>query len=518
MLTRCLSVVVLSVLLVSPALGAGLRWHNNYKKAYQEAKLKRRLLLILFPGKSGHYRPPPQLGRRLRDFVLLRVPASATIPDGKKQKPLQSHDCFAPLQKGPGMALVNLKYEDKAYGHVVKTLGLSKATDSPVRVLQLLEETDRKFGPDVLADEFGLKWHTEYDKAYKKAKKEKKLLLTAFDRDGVRFSPQAATAKRLRDFVLVRLYVAESDALLSRVAFRHLHRGPGICVVNLKHDDKDYERVVQVLPAEYMTADGITALLDLADRRTKLPQLRWLDDYHQARAAAAEQKKMLLIAIDSEDKAFSPEPKSVPALHAYVLLRQTTESRYEFEGEQQKLLNYGDFQPMREKAGLVVYDFKHQDALCYEEVVSVMPYKYLGPKPGNRTVSEEQREYELLILEPGTLSQRTLTWAIRVSKGYGENQRLRSADGQPCTILRRWALKNSRLQCSYGCGHHAGGPMRSEIASPGPGQDIVDGALNMVRIWRSSPPHYSAMVRYHRRFGYDMFASSRQHWYGTGRF
>ncbi len=36
--------------------------------------------------------------------------------------------------------------------------------------------------------------------------------------------------------------------------------------------------------------------------------------------------------------------------------------------------------------------------------------------------------------------------------------------------------------------------MRCEIASPGLGQDIVDGALNMVRIWRSSPPHYKYPV------------------------
>ncbi len=147
-----------------------------------------------------------------------------------------------------------------------------------------------------------------------------------------------------------------------------------------------------------------------------------------------------------------------------------------------------------------------------------MPYRYIGPKPGNRVFSEREREHEFLILEPGTLSRRTLTWAIRVSKGYGESTRLRSADGRPSEQLMSWAQKNSKLQCRYGCGHHAGGPMRSEIASPGSGDDIVGGALNMVRIWRSSPPHYGSMVRFHSRFGYDMYANSRTHWYGTGRF
>ena len=76
----------------------------------------------------------------------------------------------------------------------------------------------------------------------------------------------------------------------------------------------------------------------------------------------------------------------------------------------------------------------------------------------------------------------------------------------------------SRLQCRSGVGHFAGGLRGPEIASPGPGKDIVDCALNMVRIWRGSPPHYGVMVRYHREFGYDMAANSRTHYYGTGRF
>jgi len=122
------------------------------------------------------------------------------------------------------------------------------------------------------------------------------------------------------------------------------------------------------------------------------------------------------------------------------------------------------------------------------------------------------------VLEPETLTRRTLTWAIRVSKGHGESTRLRSADGIPCETRMAGAQRNSVLQTSYGVGHHAGGLMGGEIASPGPGQDIVDGALNMVRIWRSSPPHYGMMVRFHRRFGYDMHPSSENHWYGTGRF
>lgn len=80
------------------------------------------------------------------------------------------------------------------------------------------------------------------------------------------------------------------------------------------------------------------------------------------------------------------------------------------------------------------------------------------------------------------------------------------------------AIRNSLLQCRSGCGHFAGGLSGPEIASPGPGQDVVDGALNMVRIWSTSPPHYGVMVSYRPQFGYDMAPNSSNHWYGTGRF
>jgi len=515
---RIPTLVILSTVLASGVLGADLRWHEDYGKAYQEAKEKKKLLLISFFEDGQEYHPQAQVVDDLKDSVLLRVPVSVTVPDGEKQKPLQSYAGFGSLDNGPGLAMINLKYEGKAFGGVVGTLRLADANASVTRVVQFLEEPARACGPGELADRFGLIWHTEYAKAAAQAKKEKKLLLVAFDSKDVRFSPDAAVAKQLKDFVLARLRVADSGSLLSHEGFRYLHRACGICVVDFKHEDESHGRAVHVLPAEYLTVPGTKALLDLADRRSSGPELRWLTDYHQAKAIASEQKKMLLIAVDSGEEVFVPKPMSIPALHGYVLLRQTTENRYRWNGEEKGLLEYTDFQPLRGQAGLVIYDFKHEDKPYHGKVVSVMPYRYLGPNPGNRVFGEEERQCQFVILEPNTLSQRTLTWAIRVSKAYGENQHLRSADGRPDDTLMYWALRNSQLQCSYGCGHHAGGPMRSEIASPGPGSDIVDGALNMVRIWRSSPPHYSSMVRYHRRFGYDMSPSSRKHWYGTGRF
>ncbi len=365
------------------------------------------------------------------------------------------------------------------------------------------------------------KWHTDYSAAYAEAKEAKKLLLLVFDSDEHRLTFDSRVASRLRDFVRLRLSVDDSEELLAHVGLRHFHAGAGIGVIDLKNEGPNYGRVVQMLPAEYVTPEGTDAMLKMAQGKAAqaaggLPKLRWLTDYKKARAQAERQNKMLLIAVDSQEEAFAPKPESIPALLSYVLLRQQVDSKPPDDGE--PLIDCADFEPLRGAPGLIVYDFRNKDAPYYGEVVGVMPYKYLGPDPGNRVFGEKEREREFLVLEPNTLSARTLTWAIRVSKGYGENTRLRSADGRSCPVLMSWALKNSQLQCRYGCGHHAGGPMRSEIASPGPGQDIVDGALNMVRIWRSSPPHYRSMVGYHRQFGYDMHARSQTYWYGTGRF
>jgi len=511
----CLNLVCVAVFAEKPS------WHHDYAKAYYEAKQHEKLLLISFYDEDARYVPEPKVMAALQEFVLAELPASATLATdqpSEEDKPLLAYRAFRRLHNGPGLAIVNLKYHADKYGYVVGTLALEDARRSDDRVLQFLEDPIREYDVPMLADDFGLKWHTDYAAAYAEAEAKQKLLFVAFDSDGQRFSPDRKTAGMLRRCVLARLRVEDSGDLLAKEAFRAFHQAPGIGVIDLAHEGAGHGTLVHMLPGEYVTAKGTQTMLALAEGKSKFPALRWHTDFERAKKLAVARKKMLLIAIDNDRQVFEPRPASVPVLHAYVLLRQTIESEVRSDGLLRRLLDLDDLRPMREKAGLVIYDFKYKDQPYYGQVVSAMPFKYLGPNPGNRVFGEEQREFEFFTLEPNTLSRRTLTWAIRVSKGYGENQRLRSADGRPDDTLMAWALKNSQLQKKYGCGHHAGGPMRAEIASPGPGDDIVDGALNMVRIWRSSRPHYGTMVRYHRQFGYDMYPSRTNHWYGTGRF
>lgn len=372
--------------------------------------------------------------------------------------------------------------------------------------------------PAGATDEFGLFWHSDYAAAHAAARREKKLLLVSVETRAEGLSPDAETADCLRDFVLARLPLDGARRLLLNEAFRDFHNAPGVGIIDLKHQGGDYGRVVHVLPAIHMSLPGLRAMVALTDRSPTLPEPSWLTDYHAARAEAVRSRRMLLVAVDGEDSVFAPRPHSIPALWSYVLLRQTTETTYDVDGKPRRLLEFGDFAPLKGQPGVVIYDFKHVGKPYYGQVVSAMPYRYLGPTAGKNVFDDTYRERKLLTLEPGTLTQRTLTWAVRVSKGHGSNQPLRSADGRPNETLRLGARRNSQLQCRMGVGHFAGGLTGAEIASPGPGQDIVDAALNMVRIWSTSPPHYGVMVRYHAEHGYDMWPSSTNHWYGTGRF
>jgi len=369
----------------------------------------------------------------------------------------------------------------------------------------------------VVAEE--LRWHDDYDQAYRQAKAENKLLFLACDSADVRFSPDKQTAERLRELVLARLTIEQCEKLLYHSGLRKFHCAEGIGVIDLREGSPSHGKVVDTMPARYLTMQGVRTMIDLAEGNTEPPPLDWHTDYLEARAAALREGKMLLVAVDSDDRRYTPHPGAMPVLHGYVVLREHRDKEYPSpKGEPRRLIDFADFRHLRGQPGLVIYDFAHREEPTYGQVVSVMPYKYLGPEPGHRVFSEEEREHELLILEPGTLSRRTLTWAVRVSHSNGRNRRLRSADGRPHPRLMAGALRNSLLQCRRGCGHFAGGLRGPEIASPGPGKDIVDGALNMVRIWKTSPPHYGVMVRFHRRFGYDMAPSSGNHWYGTGRF
>jgi len=517
------------------ARAAGLEWQESYAEAYHQAQREKKLMIVAFCPTDRPYSAPAGAEAVLSDCVLVRLTidsddqasAAADANSNPEEAKTQSRatellqaKAFRPLSPSGGLALVNLQYDGAQYGHVLGTLPPSAANSSG-RVAALIDGVRRQHGPPIDQDAFGLTWHRDYNTAYRAAKSAGKIMFLAVDSDEYRFTPDLTQADLLRDLVLLRLHVDHNRSLLTHSGMRKFHLAAGIGLIDLRDEQlPDFGKVSQVIPARLVSKPGMRAMLSIARSEEPIqPAVKWHTDYHKARALAERDHKMLLIAIDDDRQTYEPRRHSIPLLHGYVCLRQSIDTQYETrQGPVRRLLKFRDFEPLREQPGIVVYDFTNPKEEHYGEVVSAMPYQYLGPNPGNRVFSAAEREHEFLLLEPNTLTRRTLTWAIRVSKGYGANQRLRSADGAPCDARMDGALRNSILQCSYGVGHHAGGLSGGEIASPGPGQDVVDAALNMVRIWRGSPPHYGMMVRFHHRFGYDMHARSRGRWYGTGRF
>lgn len=134
----------------------------------------------------------------------------------------------------------------------------------------------------------------------------------------------------------------------------------------------------------------------------------------------------------------------------------------------------------------------------------------------------------MLDLPPGTLTQRTLIYAVRTHP-----ERPESTDGQPDPYLFDEAESHSEYQARIRLqGHHAwesrfhrinarlpAGCLASEVcAESWPGQGLLESAIECVRCWRFSSGHWSAVRQRHQVYGYDMKRGDNGVWYATGIF
>jgi len=166
-------------------------------------------------------------------------------------------------------------------------------------------------------------------------------------------------------------------------------------------------------------------------------------------------------------------------------------------------------------------DFRERNSPNWNMVVTQMPFAAIGfPDPHHLSM--------ILDLPPGTLTQRTLIYAVRM---HPEGPA--SASGNVDPILCDEAAKHSQHQADL-CvqGHHQWGPRFQRIsyrmsngltpkevcAESWPGEDLVDAAIECVHSWRQSPGHWSAVRRHHPRFAFDMKRGRNGVWYATGLF
>jgi len=256
----------------------------------------------------------------------------------------------------------------------------------------------------------------------------------------------------------------------------------------------------------------------------------WLDAYLEGVRRARREGRMLLIDFTGPDddaacRRFSEETLShaaiVEKLRDYVCVRLPLDTEVVIGGEKIELIKHFAFREMLGRPGLAIVDYRDRDAEFYGQVVSTFPLTakldYTAEQVG-----------VILDLPPGTLTQRTLIYAVRTHP-----DRPKSTSGTLSALLAGEARSHSRYQARIRLqGHHRwasrfrritarlpGGLVATEVcAESWQGESLVEAAIECVRCWRLSSGHWSAVRANHRIFGYDMKRGANDVWYATGIF
>jgi hypothetical protein len=260
------------------------------------------------------------------------------------------------------------------------------------------------------------------------------------------------------------------------------------------------------------------------------PAISWHANYGQAMSAAQEQGKMLLVFFYDPDNPqqtdrFQTESLDDPAvrqrLEDYVCARLPLDAKITVQGRQVPLLEHEAFAEMLGKPGVAIVDLANPDDANFGYIVSVFPLTselWYGP----------QQMQVILDLPPGTLTQRTMIYAVRTHP-----DRPASTDGQIDPNLLKEAESHSQYQARIRLqGHHHWSTRFQRINAqlpPGltacevcaeswPGEHLVEAAIECVRCWRLSSGHWSAVRAPQDRYGYDMKRGTNGVWYATGIF
>lgn len=261
--------------------------------------------------------------------------------------------------------------------------------------------------------------------------------------------------------------------------------------------------------------------------------LAWLTNYDQAVMQAKLDRKMLLIYFEptgheSRREQFESQALTDPEVRQelrerYVLLRVGLEAKTSIDGPAVRLLDDDSFAEMQGKPGVAIVDFVHRAESFYATVVSVFPLtdgRYYRFRPENLRV--------LVDLPPGTLTQRTMIFAVRTHPEDPD-----STDGEADPVLMKAARNHSEYQADIGVqGHHHwesrfhsisselpdGLTAQEVVAESWPGQGLLDACIDCVHSWRQSSGHWGAVRARQPRFGYDIRRGRNGVWYATGIF
>jgi hypothetical protein len=262
-----------------------------------------------------------------------------------------------------------------------------------------------------------------------------------------------------------------------------------------------------------------------------IERLEWHTNYAAAHAKAKEERRMLLVNFMPEEgsavqrqleSAIEKDRSLQRQLQSMVLVRVPRDYKSETAGDSGRLVSHAAFRHLRGQAGIAIVDLKHAGTPHYGSVVTALPFssgKYYRWRTSHLTTA--------LGLPPGTITQRTMIWAVRI---HPESPA--STAGRCHGALSNAAKKHSEYQARIGVqGHHrwesryhqvragAGANEASEVvAESWPNQDLIDSCIDCVASWRHSPGHWRAVRGRHRLFGYDIRRGRNGIWYGTGIF
>ncbi|HVC99451.1 MAG TPA: hypothetical protein VND64_37640 [Pirellulales bacterium] len=259
--------------------------------------------------------------------------------------------------------------------------------------------------------------------------------------------------------------------------------------------------------------------------------VEWHTDYGKAIRIAQAQEKMVFIEFQSSDNAaqrrFDTETQLDDTvrelLRRYVAVRLPLDVEITVGGAVSRLLNHPAFAELNGRPGIAIIDYAHHDADYYGHVVtavSFVPGKFYRFHPRHLAVA--------LDLPPGTLTQRTMVFAVRIHPEAPASTR-----GELDPMLATEASSHSTYQAQIRVqGHHHWGrrfPRLSRLLPRGlraqevvaeswPHEGLVDAAVDCVDSWRQSSGHWSAVRAKQPRFGYDMQRGGNGIWYATGLF
>jgi hypothetical protein len=274
-------------------------------------------------------------------------------------------------------------------------------------------------------------------------------------------------------------------------------------------------------------ACAVNAKVDTADKNS----LEWHTDYAAAHAKAKREEKMLLVnfvpASDGAEQrqleaAIEKDRALQRGLRSMVLVRLPRDYESSAIDDKGRLVDHSAFRHLRGGAGIAIIDLKNPGTPHYGNVVTALPFargKYYRWRTSHLTVA--------LGLPPGTITQRTMIWAVRI---HPESPA--STTGACHGALTEAARKHSEYQARIQVQGHQRWESRyhqvrsgadaneaSEVvAESWPNQDLIDSCIDCVASWRHSPGHWRAVRGRHRLFGYDIRRGRNGIWYGTGIF